>query len=156
MSNAIFDAVSRGIKDATVNLSGSSFRWRNTIVQQCRWPEVCSKGTREYGHFIVIRFTIARTGCWAFCIPWYESLEFTYVASCGWRSASASFFVAKFSVCFLTCNKKNKHITSRIRENIKYIRAYDKKNGTFSAKSGNLLMRSISLLYIISVHLFVN
>lgn len=63
VSNAIFDAVSRGIKDATVNLGGSSFRWRNTIVRRCRWPEVCSKGTREYGHFIVIRFTIAGTGC---------------------------------------------------------------------------------------------
>lgn len=44
VSNAIFDAVSRGIKDATVNLGGSSFRWRNTIVRRCRWPEVCSKG----------------------------------------------------------------------------------------------------------------
>jgi len=43
-SNAIFDAVSRSIKDATVNLGGSSFRWRNTIVRRCRWPEVCSKG----------------------------------------------------------------------------------------------------------------
>lgn len=42
--SAIFDVVSRGIKDATVNLNGSSFRWRNTIVRRCRWPEVCSKG----------------------------------------------------------------------------------------------------------------
>lgn len=67
-ARAIFGAVSRGIKDATVNLGGSSFRWRNTIVRQCRWPEVCSKGTppEQGDHFIVIRFTIVRTGCRAF------------------------------------------------------------------------------------------
>lgn len=68
-----------GIKDATVNLSGSSFRWRNTIVQRCRWPEMRSKGhPRVRPFYCDTIYDCSNRLLWAFHIL-VESLKFTYV-----------------------------------------------------------------------------
>lgn len=88
LSRAIFGAVSRGIKDATVNLGGSSFRWRNTIVRRCRWPEVRSKGAPRSSarpfYCDTIYDCLDRLPSSLFLFHSaslvYESLEFTYVA----------------------------------------------------------------------------
>lgn len=125
-ARAIFGAVSRGIKDATVNLGGSSFRWRNTIVWRCRWPEVRSKGAAQSAVAILLWYDLRLLSDRLPSFPrlTYESLEFTYAAPLrddDPKPARVPLVVTKFAfalylssafVSLLTWNERDKNVTS--------------------------------------------